>query len=160
MGVVEAEVVRWLEREAAGVESAAAAARVAASARVSADGELRRLNREVERIGRALKKLAMQNAEELISDDELRDARADYVGQRASLLEKVEQLGLQSRQMVVDRSAAAAELLDDWEVLQVETRREMLGRLIDRVVVVTGSRGGVPGVQGGGSSAVVEVFGA
>ena len=51
----------------------------------------------------------------------------------------------------------AADLLARWPTIPVEGRREALGKLVRDVVVLTGDRSGVKGVQGGATNAEITV---
>lgn len=157
--VVEERVLDWLRDLAEDVDRERVQARGRVARRVDREAEARRALRDLGRKDEALVRLTLHLADEVIGVVEFSAARAELEAEKSRLSERVESLAREARAVVEDRPALARDLLERWEVIQVETRREGLGRLIDHVRVTTGDRGGVLGVQGGVSNAVIVVVG-
>lgn len=155
--VVEEGVMDWLRDMADAVDRKRVEAQGKVARRVDREAEARRAVRELAKKDEAIGRLTRFLGEELIGPTEYRVACTELEEEKARLAERVESLAREARAVVEDRPALARDLLARWKIIQVEARREMLGRLIDRVVVTTGPRGGVKGVQGGGSAAKVDV---
>jgi len=156
--VVEERVLGWLRDLAAeDVDRARADAAGRVARRVDRDAETRRAVRELARKDEAIVRLTRHLADEVIGPAEYKAARAELEAEKRALADRVELLGREARAQVEDRPALARDLLSRWDELLVEARRELLGRLVERVVVETGPRGGVPGVKGGGSRARIDV---
>jgi DNA invertase Pin-like site-specific DNA recombinase len=158
MHLVRDEVLRWLREVADDVDGSAQRVDVAAAERLSAEAEAERLAALVERTDAAIEKLTIQLGDGLVSEKAYERAVKALEGRRTGEAAAVDAAALEARRMVVeDVSAVAADLLARWPTIPTETRRETLGRLVKHVSVLTGPRGGVKGVQGGGSSATVTV---
>lgn len=156
--LVEERVVDWLRELAAmDVDQASAEASKRVVRRVDREAEVRRLTREIARKDEAIARLRRHLGDDVIDVEEFREARAEYEAEKASLAERVEQMGREARAIVEDRPALARELLREWDVLPVEARRELLGRLVERVWVTTSSAKARPGVRGGSSHVMVDV---
>ncbi len=158
MSIVRDAVLAWLRDVADDVEGSAARTDVAAAERLSAEAEVERLAALVERTDAAIDRLTVQLADGLVSEAAYERAVRALDTRRAQEVAAVEVAALEARQAVVeDVSAVAADLLARWPTIPTEGRRETLGRLVKHVSVLTGPRGGVEGVQGGASGAVVTV---
>lgn len=160
MHVVEAAVLDWLRDVAEIVEAAEETARRGVQRRVSAESEIAVKQRRLREIEDAVQRLTMRLAEGVLASADYAAAVGAYKAEQSELEVKVAELGAQARAATIDRQHVATGLLADWHKLPVEGRRDVLVRLISRVVVTTGPRGGVPGVQNGASSAIIEVVGA
>ena len=134
---VEREVLAWVASLSGEVESAAAA--LGAGARqVSIEVESGRLAREVARAEEALARLAVQNAEAPLPESVFRRARGDLVERIEVARAALGELGRARRRAEVNPEAVVARLSDDWDVLPVAVRRELLRSLIGVVLVRTG----------------------
>lgn len=159
MRVVTNAVLEWLATVASDIESAAELVDVARGERLSAETEVARLLDAVARTDAAIDRLTLQMADGVVGDAAYRRAVAALEERRAGELAAVDAAEVAARGVFVgDVSQVAADLLGRWETLPVEGRREVLGRLVSRVEVVTGGRSGVRGVQGGASVAKVTVI--
>lgn len=136
---VERIVLEWLATQASDVE-AAAAAELAANVRVSVGrSEVERLSRELLRVEEALTRLVVQEAESPeVPGSVFASARQELMERHRVVSDAVESAGRDVRSAEVDPGAAARELLGVWETSPVELRREMLRRLVGRVVVWSG----------------------
>lgn len=156
--VVEEAVLGWLRALAVeDVDKAKVDAAGRVARRVDREAEARRAARELAKKDEAIVRLTRHLGEEVIGLEEFRAARAEIEAEKAVLAERVEAFARQARAVVEDRPALARDLLARWTITQVETRRAGLERLIDHVLVTTGNRSGVKGVQGGASNARIDV---
>lgn len=157
MDVVEEGVREWLTTVSGDVDAAAEASAAAVAAQVSTEGELRRLSRELMRIDDALTELTKQLVEKLVPASAYVAARDEYLARQELLTEQVEMRSRELRLQELNPPGAAAQLLAEWRTWPVEYRRTVLRSLIREVRVLTGTRAGVKGVQGGRSNATVTV---
>lgn len=158
MRFVEGVVRDELEAFVSDVDHAARRAERTVAAQVSAEGEQRRLVREVGRLDDALSNLTVQLAEGVVPAAAYQSARDDLVGRRTVVADRLEEVAREGRAAAVDRVQVAASLLDTWDHKAVEARRQILGSLLDRVVVQTSSTTTTTGVAGGTSNAIVDVI--
>lgn len=134
---VERVVLDYLRGIAADVEDRAGRATVV-DLRVSAsEREAQRLQSEVAKVERSLVRLAVSNAEDPLPDDVYKASRAEILERLAVLKASLEEAQLNTRRPGPD-AAAAAGLVDGWETIPVEHRRDLLRSLIDCVLVRTG----------------------
>lgn len=160
MHLVRDVVLAWLREVADDVEGAVARVDVAMAERMGAEAEAAKLAAVVERTDAAIERLTVQLADGLVSEAAYSTAVLALEKRRARELEVAERAAVEARRVVVaDVAELAADLLARWDTIPVEGRRESLQRLLSggHVSVLTGPRGGVKGVQGGGSSATVTV---
>lgn len=135
---VEGKVLEWLESIAGDVDEAATAALEAKATRTAARSDARRLARQVASTEQALARLAVQNAERPLPASVYEQAHAELVDQLEQLRAAHDEADRQSRRVEAEPARAAAGLVKGWERRPVEHRREVLRRLISRVVVWTG----------------------
>lgn len=158
MSAVRDAVLAWLQDVADDVEGAALRTDVAMAERLSAEAETARLVALVERTNAAIDRLTMQLADGLVSESAYTRAVAALEARRAGEVAQADAAAVEARRVVVeDVSEVAADLLARWPTIPAETRRETLTKLLRHVEVLTGTRGGVKGVQGGRSNAVITV---
>lgn len=156
MHLVEGQVTAWLQNLADDVDAARDRAREQLRRRVDAEAEQTRLVRRLSTVDDALTRMTRQFAEGLVPESTYVTARDDYLEEKRALADRIEEFALAARSVVVDRQAAAADLLARWDVLPTAGRRELLGRLIERVEVVTQRAAGGNG-QGGVSRAEIGI---
>ena len=138
MEPIEQAVLGWLRDEAADVDSSADAvlARDSFAARRRTDAGL--LAREILAAEAALTRLEVNRA---LEPDAMPEAV--HAAARDEILAKLDALQARHRRAVAESAGEsprkmAAQLLADWDVLDVQLRRGMLGRLLDRVMVTPG----------------------
>lgn len=135
---VEAAVLEWLEELAAHVDAAGDAAVGVSAAKMSNEAERRRLTRLITKQDDALLSLAVQRADDLLTDAELRSTRAVVLARRDELAARVDNLAAEARRAPEDPSAVARGLVTYWRKWPVAQRRERLGELLKHVLVTTG----------------------
>lgn len=135
---VEAAVVSWLKKISGQVDAAGDAAVGVSAARMSNEGERRRLTRLITKQDDALVSLAVQRADDLLTDAELRATRAVVLARRDELAARVDDLAAQARRTPESPAAAALGLVTGWRKWPVGQRRERLGELLAYVLVTTG----------------------
>lgn len=99
-----------------------------------------RLDRERDKAKQALVQLALRDAERPMPREAYDAARTQLEEKVARLTEAIETAGRTHRRASTDVLRDASRLVDEWDELPVAQRREMLRRLIDCVLVRTGSR--------------------
>lgn len=137
MMTVERVVLAWLQKAAQGVEDAAEKAALASAHRVDLEAEQTRLARRLVAIDDAVTSLTVRLGEGLVTAAAYNGAVEKLEVERTQLQERVEDIGRQVRSTRMDHRAEAAVLLDRWDELPVESRRELLGRLIEYVEITT-----------------------
>lgn len=157
MSVVENHVLEWLKALAADVDQAAKRAERGAAAVVSAEAEVRRATKAVDKINTDLQRLTIRLAEDLVPVEDYQRARDQMVAERDAYVAQIEQSARAGRRAQVDQVKVATGLIEGWRHLPVSVRRTMLGSLIDRIeVTTTRARGG--GRVGGVSQAKVDII--
>lgn len=139
--VVEDAVLAAVRVLAGGVNESAASRRVVAARRSVSASEVKRLDREALRVEEALVRLVTAQALDPVAESVFREARSQLEEQAARLGELREVAARGVRAVGGDRSRVAADLLRDWDVLPVGVRREVLGSLVDCVLVRGRGRG-------------------
>lgn len=158
MYIVEDAVKTWLEQISQEVTDAKAATTAAVAAKVSAEGDVRRLRRELKTVSDATDELLQLRAEKLVPHDRFLSTMQTYADREKTLKEQLEMRARDARERDFDPQAVATQLLDVWEEMPVEYKRTMLRTLIKSVHVLTGDRSGVRGIAGGASNAKVSVI--
>lgn len=100
--------------------------------------EEERLARELGKVTDQLVRLALRDAERPMPPEAYAAARDKIEDRATELRDAMEAAGRTHRRAPRDRSAQAAELLDQWDELPVAGRREILRGLLDCVLVRTG----------------------
>lgn len=137
MAPVEAAVLDWLRTDAAAeVTSNADAdlARESHNARRKIDAE--NLAREITALDRQLADLTMHLTSGLVPPAAYAAARDQITGQRDILARRMKQA--EADGVATRPRRLAADLLADWDILDVERRREMLRQLLRHVEVTAG----------------------
>lgn len=138
MAVAEAAVLAYLEERAAGIDQRAVEHGVGAARRTLLEVEEQRAASELTKVEQALVRLAMRDAESPMPPAIYEQARGELEKRRLELLAVAESAGREARRMSADPAGDAASLLQKWDVLPVESRREVLRTMIDCVI----ARGG------------------
>ncbi|SFE69772.1 Site-specific DNA recombinase [Saccharopolyspora kobensis] len=133
---LEQFVKEWLGQLAddigAAAESARAAQRTALKARMSADT----LQAELDGIEKQLGVLRRQLVAERMSEDEYDQTRAELIAERDSIAAKLARAEqTKAAEPVAQPTEIARGLLEEWNSLPLSKKREMLGKLIKRIVV-------------------------
>jgi len=123
---------------------------------VSAEAEVRRATKAVDKINADLQRLTLRLAEDLVPVEDYQRARDQLVSERDAYVAQIEESARAGRRALVDRVEVATGLIDGWRHLPVTVRRTMLGTLIDRVEVMT-TRARGAGPAGGVSQAGIVV---
>lgn len=136
---LEAQVMVWLEDLAtetdAAVDLALAVERKTSSKRADAE----RLARDLDKLDAQLVRLTKHLASGLIPEDTYRATRDDIQADRQAIADRIAELELQAGAARAEKPhQAARDLLRDWELLPVASRREALHRLISRIEVTPG----------------------
>lgn len=135
---VEGVVKQFLEHHARDVEAAQEASLAARARRTVRRSEVQRLARETKRVGEALARLAVQNAQTPLPPAVYRQAHGELAEQLATLEEALEAAQREERAVVVNPRKVARELLRSWDTTRVHARRTVLCDLVARVDVTTG----------------------
>lgn len=154
---VESKVLEWLRGFAARVESEAESEARMLAVHVSAEGERVKLARSIATLDEQMQHLTLQLAEGVVPADAYAAVRDDLMGRRAVKVERLEELGRESRASQVDRRRVAADLVEGWTTLPLEVRQKMLRDLIDHVAVLTSAKATIAGRSGAFSIADVTV---
>lgn len=134
---VERHVLEFVRDLAVQVDDLAQVKLQASSRRALADVEMERLGREAAKVDEALVRLVANNALDPLPDAVFREARSRLEEQRAGLTSSLDALAAEMRREAVDRRQVAADLLAAWDVLPVAVKRQLVGSLIDSVLVRT-----------------------
>lgn len=138
-GYVEDAVLDWLREQAEDVDAAAAAALAVQAKRAVGRSEVERLAREVSRVGEALQRLVVQEATSPeVPREVFVGAREELSAQHQALTAALEEASRESRASEEDPGRVAQELLAVWDTSPVALRRQLLGRLVARVMVWSG----------------------
>lgn len=136
---VEAEVIRWLHEVASDVTGAADRAQASAARveRRQTDADL--LRREIAAVDKTATDLTLALVEGRVEQAAYDLAYARLAGQREQLQERLRRAARDAVMPTAAMPAAsAAALLEQWGVLDVARRRQLLRGLVDRVVVTSG----------------------
>jgi site-specific DNA recombinase len=134
---IERAVLEWLREYAARVESEAEVESRSLAVRVSLEGERTKVTAAIEKLDQQMQNLTLQLAEGVVPADAYAAVRDDLLARRATKVERLEEIGRETRASSVDRQQVAADLVQGWDVLPLEIRQRMLHDLIDHVVVMT-----------------------
>lgn len=156
---VESAVLDWLRKYADRVESQAEIEARTLAVRVSAEGERVRVVRTITTLDEQMQNLTLQLAEGVVPAAAYAAVRDDLMGRRAVQVERLEELGRETRASDVDRRKVAQDLVDGWTLLPVGIVQKMLRDLIDHVSVTTSPKATIVGVSGAFSIADVTVVG-
>lgn len=135
---VEAEVMAHVRDLVDRHEQRIDAKAVVDSRRTLTEVELARLTREGVRLEEALVRLAVSHSENPLPEHVYARSRAELEERAATVKHSIEALSAQQRRGAIDAIAAAEVLLERWEELPVQARREVLKGLLDCVLVRTG----------------------
>lgn len=155
---VETAVVQWLREYASAVKSDAEKEAASLAVQVSAEGERTSLSRSVATLDAQMQHLTLQLAEGVVPADAYVAVRNDLMSRRSVKVERLEELGRETRAAGVDRQQLAAALLDGWDEIPVDVRQRMIRDLIDHVSVTT-ARKAPRSRHGAYSVAEVEIVG-
>jgi DNA invertase Pin-like site-specific DNA recombinase len=136
---VEAQVLAWLRALADDVAGAADRAQAAASRATRRQADVQLLSGEVEAIDAKMIELTVALVDGRVEQAHYELTRAHLSGQRDDLLARLVKAQADAAAPVARMpSATAGLLLQQWGILDVARRRQLLRELIDRVVVTAG----------------------
>lgn len=135
--LLERIVIEWLQALAEDVESATVAADLARAGTVRRQSDARRLAREITALDEQLAQLTRHLLSGTVPESAYVTTRDEITVERGRLVQQ-----LAAAEQAAARSdvpaAQAAQLLERWDELSVELRREMLKQLIKRIDVKPG----------------------
>lgn len=132
---VEAEVMSWLAEFVGDIDSATRTAREQQKRWDVAEGQAKSLRRQISEQDRALTRLTVDRAKDLVPEEAYRAARDEIQSTRDRLTAELEQV---ERNVQPIRQVDPLEykgLLEEWQTIPVQSRRDALRRLISRVRV-------------------------
>lgn len=135
---VEAEVKAKIEKLAKNMDERQAAALAVKAKRTAIRSDTRVVARQLARAEESLARLAVQNAEHPLPESVYQRAHRELLDQVDALEAELEGLERGARRAAVNPRVAAQKLLDVWDEWPVAQRRELLGQLVERVMVRTG----------------------
>lgn len=156
--IVEGKLIDWLRTVAEDVNTASIAAVESSARRLSAEAEVTRLSKELARLDGAMRRLTVQVAEGLVAEAAYTGAWADLQEKHTAVQQRLEGQARLARQVDVDHQAIASGLLEDWDVLPLEVKRELLKSLLGGLRVNVGGGRGMTGHRGAVSLATVDVL--
>lgn len=142
----EGAVVEWLRAVASDIDRAAALEAERAAAVTVAKVDAENVARQVTRLDAQLDRLTLGWSDGLVPDESYRRTRGQLDQRRGELLSRLAELEGEQRESPVGVAGVAATLLQEWDLLPVRERRELLSSLIAQVRVVrplAGERGAV-----------------
>lgn len=132
---VEAEVLAWLAGLASDLDAAAAADRSTTQVRRRARADVRTAARQVAELDRQLGELTRQLVAGVVPETAYRTARDELTAEREQAAEQLAHAETEQAQRPAKAGRTARSLLDDWDLLAVRDRRDLLATLIARVEV-------------------------
>lgn len=139
---VEAEVFKWLAREAAPSIDAAPATEQAAVAvideRAAAARERARLQAELAKIDKALDRLVTDYAldPDKYPDDSFARVRDQFTGKKSSITAELNKLAeVENAPTAEDFQSIVVGLVEEWDTLLVEEKNALLKQVVRRIVV-------------------------
>lgn len=132
---VETDVLAWLEDVAANVEAEADLAARAEEQATKAIDVVGHLRKQLAKLGTRMDQLTNKMLDGTIPDDTYRRLRDELEGQRTEL-----EISIRDAQVVASRPPASLipDLLDNWAILPIDAKRDLLSRLITHVEVAPG----------------------
>ncbi|MDI2019736.1 recombinase family protein [Paenarthrobacter nicotinovorans] len=132
---VENDFLAWLESVAADVDAEADQAAKAQEQAATAADNIAHLKKQLARLGTRMDQLTNKMLDGTIPDDTYRRLRDELEGQRSDL-----EISIRDAQVVATRPPASLvpELLENWAILPVDTKRDLVSRLITHVEVAPG----------------------
>lgn len=138
-GELEKKVLRWVRRFASDIDAGAKAVDETGRARLRAQIDVDKAAREVAAIDRQLARLMVQRAgeEDIVPESAYVAARDELLAQRATAQATLDAAAHEAASIPTGiPRQVAVQLIEDWDVLPVRARRDMLAKLI-RVIRVT-----------------------
>ncbi|QOT16515.1 recombinase family protein [Paenarthrobacter sp. YJN-5] len=132
---VEKDFLAWLESVAADIDSEAEHAVQAQQQAAKATDKVAHLKTQLVKLGTRLDQLTNKMLDGTIPDDTYRRLRDEIEAQRGDI-----ETSMRDAQVVATRppSSLVPELLENWTILPMDTKRDLVSRLIHRVVVKPG----------------------
>ncbi|WP_157936906.1 recombinase family protein [Geodermatophilus chilensis] len=140
---VERVVLQWLARYAAEVEDQATRQAARQAAQLVARSDATDLRRQVLRLDERLNRLTVGWTEGLVPDSAYAATRDELAAKRDELVGRAREAEEMSTALQRPAMPIVTALLDRWDELPAASRREMLGHLLRRVVVVRPESGPV-----------------
>ncbi|WP_017972482.1 recombinase family protein [Actinopolyspora halophila] len=137
-------VFEWLQELADDVGDAAARARDVEAAQLRARTDVDQARRELDEVDKRLTNLRRHLIAERITDAEYDQDRAELIERRATLETRIARAEEQQQHSGPAPQEIAEGLLAEWPSLEVLERRELLSRLIRRIVITPGAYRGAP----------------
>lgn len=138
----ERAVTDWLATVASDIDARAAVMTARQAAHTTAQADARLLRRELRRVETALEKAFDGWTRELVDAQTYERVRADLLTEKEHGEKRLREVVAEAEATALPPVRVARELLARWPTLPVRTRRDMLALLLNRVVVVRGTRRG------------------